>query len=856
MNSIPARLRKLFSLPQLPIWLAPFILLAPVYLTGKAIFWGTPLLQFGPWWSYAWRTLLAGHLPLWNTLSGMGAPLLANYQSALFYPLNWIYLALYALAGVRLMAWGMALIAALHLVWAGVGMAAIVRRLGLGVLAQAVSGLAFGLSGYLVARLGFLSITSTVAWLPWVLVYLSPRLSEPLSLRRDYLKLTFCLAMLLLAGHAQTAWYTLLLAGLWAGFWAGFSSRDACRVTQKTPRHTWLTGLRRITSNWLWLGLALALAVGVCAAQLFPTVEYLAQSQRAAAVDYDYALNYSFWPWHLLGLLAPGIFGSPASGDYWGYANYWEDAIYTGLLPLLMAIGVLRGSLRRTQEAERRQRHLTWFLGGLMLLSLLLALGKNTPVFPWLYRHIPTFAMFQAPARWLIWSEFALALLAGMGVERWRRPQGWGLYWTRMWTMGAFAIMVGAGLAWLYLGAISPSFIRATALVGFFGVGIGVLSQTAPPDEDREPASVPAASVQEGRSSLRQRLFQFAPPKSRPDDPNKPYRLGNWQWAVVIFLSLDLLVAGWGLNPGATPELYAASPVVSWIDGLAHGERLYLPKYQEDWLKYVRFLRFDTFDSGEDWQNLRAVLLPNTTLLDDIASTNNFDPLLPGRYADWQEMLEQASPASRDQMLRLMGVGVVESLNRREAYGVQYRRFDGRRARWIDCARLAGDPAQARSLVLEGGLDLEHMVVLEGLSDLPAEDCQEAVSATEPQVFDQPAIQAAGMNPNRIEIQSVGETAAWLVLSDVWYPGWQARVDGQPVPLLRANYLFQALRVPAGEHQIVLAYRPLSFWGGAALSLISLLAAGFIFFRMRRPAKNQDMTRSEEEWADDPQASR
>ena len=176
------------------------------------------------------------------------------------------------------------------------------------------------------------------------------------------------------------------------------------------------------------------------------------------------------------------------SGDYWGYANYWEDAIYIGLLPLLLAIGALLGSLRRKQGAEQMGRHLTWFLGGLIVLSLLLALGKNTPVFPWLYRHIPTFAMFQAPARWLIWSEFALALLAGMGVERWRQPQGWGLYWTRMWTMGAFAITLGAGLAWLYLGAISPSFIRATALMGFFGVGIGVLSQTAPPRREQAHA--------------------------------------------------------------------------------------------------------------------------------------------------------------------------------------------------------------------------------------------------------------------------------------------------------------------------------------------------------------------------------
>ncbi len=508
----------------------------------------------------------------------MGVPLLANYQSALLYPPNWIYLALYTLSGARLMAWGMALIAALHLAWAGVGMAAIARRLGLGGLAQAVSGLAFGLSGYLVARLGFLSITSTAAWLPWVLLCLTPRPGEPRLPRRDYLRLALCLAMLLLAGHAQTAWYTLLLAGLWAGFWAGFSTRLLPADLEKPSKQAWLAGLRQMMRAWIWLGLALVLAVGICAAQLWPTAEYLVQSQRAAAVDYDYALNYSFWPWHLLSLLAPGIFGSPVSGDYWGYANYWEDAIYIGLLPLLMACGALLGSLRHKAGGERQWRNLTWFLGGLILFSLLLALGKNTPLFPWMYRHVPTFAMFQAPARWMIWSEYALALLAGIGVEHWRRPRGWGLYWTRMGTMGAFAITVGAGLAWLYLGAVSPSFIRATALIGFFGVGIGALSLSAPirDDQEQKPALAPANPT--GQGSLRKQLFQFAPPVSRPRDPAKPYHLDGWQWAVALFLALDLLVAGWGLNPGASPDLYTASPVASQIDRLAQGGRLYLPQ--------------------------------------------------------------------------------------------------------------------------------------------------------------------------------------------------------------------------------------------------------------------------------------
>ena len=88
--------------------------------------------------------------------------------------------------------------------------------------------------------------------------------------------------------------------------------------------------------NWLWLLLALALASGICAAQLIPTAEYLAQSQRSAAVDYEYALNYSFWPWHLITIAAPGFFGSPASGDYWGASTYWEDALYVGSVALII----------------------------------------------------------------------------------------------------------------------------------------------------------------------------------------------------------------------------------------------------------------------------------------------------------------------------------------------------------------------------------------------------------------------------------------------------------------------------------------------------------------------------------------
>jgi uncharacterized membrane protein YfhO len=75
-----------------------------------------------------------------------------------------------------------------------------------------------------------------------------------------------------------------------------------------------------------------------------------------------------------------------------------------------------------------------------------------------------------------------------------------------------------------------------------------------------------------------------------------------------------------------------------------------------------------------------------------------------------------------------------------------------------------------------------------------------------------------------------------LVLSDVWYPGWRAWLDGAPMPISRANYLYRAVFVSAGDHQVVFSYQPLSFWLGLAISLISCLLLarlGFRYWRLR-----------------------
>jgi hypothetical protein len=67
----------------------------------------------------------------------------------------------------------------------------------------------------------------------------------------------------------------------------------------------------------------------------------------------------------------------------------------------------------------------------------------------------------------------------------------------------------------------------------------------------------------------------------------------------------------------------------------------------------------------------------------------------------------------------------------------------------------------------------------------------------------------------------------WLVLSEAWYPGWTATIDGAEVPLFRANHCIQAVRVPSGKHQVGFAYGSRTFaWGcGLALTAAAALAA-------------------------------
>jgi hypothetical protein len=95
--------------------------------------------------------------------------------------------------------------------------------------------------------------------------------------------------------------------------------------------------------------------------------------------------------------------------------------------------------------------------------------------------------------------------------------------------------------------------------------------------------------------------------------------------------------------------------------------------------------------------------------------------------------------------------------------------------------------------------------------------------------------QIVGESPTRIELITRSATPAFLVLSEVFYSGWTAELDGTPVPLVRTDYMLRGVEVPAGVHRVTCVYRPASVAAGAAVSVATVaLALATAVWRVRQ----------------------
>ncbi|MCJ7739052.1 MAG: YfhO family protein, partial [Anaerolineae bacterium] len=541
-----------------------------------------------------------------------------------------------------------------------------------------------------------------------------------------------------------------------------------------------------------WVGrvaLAGSVGLGLAAVQLLPTAEFLVNSQRASGVDSMIAMTYSMWPWRLLTLWAPNMFGNPGHGDYWGYATYWEDAAYLGVLPLLLSLSAVFTRLSGVRGGRNDFPSKIVFWTVVCVVGFGLALGSNTPVFSYLYQHVPSFDWFQAPARWLAVVTIGLSILSAIGMQLWP-PGHQGQRRAILWIVIGAALTIGGVSAPQLEPGVRDTFSIATTRFGILVVISGMLMVLR---------SV-LASRHVGVGTL-------------------------WNSAVVLLVMADLLVFGWPLIPTVDRSLYGSATELGMLLGeSADPVRIYWPRdpsYRDrefDAHERVKFSYLSFSDFGprdvEHWQGIRQILLPNTGMLENVASVNNYDPMQVAHYHDLMRLI-----AEHPSLLQVTGATHVITDESwpggtavRSGSGVTVYGLENSLGRaWVvpQARYVAAD--KVLSVLAESGFDPAREVLLDDVTRVrPVGDAAKYTIV----------LQDA---PNRVTISAVLAAPGYLVVADTWYPGWRATVDGRRVDLLRANHTFRAIWLDAGEHAVEMVFRPASVQWGIAVTVATVL---------------------------------
>ena len=331
--------------------------------------------QYYPLRAYAAREIARGELPLWNPYVFGGQPGLADIQMGALYPPQSLFSLV---AGGDLTLGGLQWQVPLHLALAALGSFVLARRVTRSRAGGLVAALVFGLGSYLTSfPVQQLTILSTAAWLPWLLLAIERLSTRAVPSTRDAAALAVVFSLVILAGHPQTA----MLVGYCSLAYAAYRLARA--------------GASRIRRAAL-AGLGLVLGAGLAACQLLPTLEFIGRSTRAG-LGFERA-NVGFGLHEVVGLLYPGFFGGTPQ--------------YAGVAALLLAtLALVALPLRKTA-----------FWAGLSLTGLILSFGGNTALYPLFYLLLPGWAASRNQERGVVWLAFGAAMLAAHGAAHIGRP--------------------------------------------------------------------------------------------------------------------------------------------------------------------------------------------------------------------------------------------------------------------------------------------------------------------------------------------------------------------------------------------------------------------------------------------------
>ncbi len=728
-----------------------------------------------PTYSFIQHSLHEGVWPLWNPHLYSGAPFVAEVQSGILYPPH----LLRFLVGPQLRYADMQWLALLHIWWAGVTTYFLARGLRLWRMPALLAAAAFMFSDLFLVHFGNLNLIAVASWLPLALLGVHHSLEN--GRLRGALAAGLALGIGGLAGHIQMTLYSLMAVAMWTALWLLLRRGDK----QARWRQAILTAL--VTS---------LVTIGLIAPILLPGFEFAALTERAAW-RYAETVGYSLSPAQLIGLLLPNFFGrGPAL--HWGLWPRVEVG-YIGVLTLLLALVGL---------VLRRDR-LTWLLLGLAALSLAFSLGIYSIVHGWLTWLLPGLEQLRAPARFIVVFDLGLVLLAARGLQTLLEP---------------WSAAEGANFAPLW------RFLR-TLLIATLAVGVPLTYAVLLLTHNLDAALHLRASV--GAIAVMDFLLLFGASLAllyaRQRDWIRPDLLAPLAIALIL---VDLA------SLGAYEDIAAADPTANF-----HRQGI------------LDFLHSDAdlyrLDARTD---IDALWQPDTAQLHglyDVWGVAN--PLTLSYYvASWNTLGSRSTDLYALHNTKYL-LGRKDVVLDQHVWEVVYdadpdlnvyrnRRFQPR-AHLLGQARPAPDLATAQAATHAPDFSPLTEVVLEGGE---AQDGAGFVaSAPRPELGTkaQPSggdaqITSFGVNDVVVATESVGPGT--LLVAQTWYPGWQARIDGGPwQPVLRADGVWQAVQVAAGQHEIRLRFRSQPFVVGLVIAVATLLLATLLLAVKTPQARNE-----------------
>jgi hypothetical protein len=396
--------------------------------------------QMYAWFQFLRTSFLHGHLPLWDPFSFAGHPFPGEMQTGGFYPLYLLFLVLPTKDGVMSVSTYHAFYVASH-VLAACFMYALSREMKLSVIASLVSGICFSLGGVM-ARLGeWPHLLESGIWLPFTILAIFRSLrSDARTVRCAWAGISgLAIALSILAGGLHFVFMNAIAAISAVAFDAFTAPSREAAAKRNVPI----------------VIICLAVAAAGGAVQLLSSAEYAHQADRFYATTWGIATDRI--PYASIGdnLTAPGISSLLFAVPVEPVANGEFVNPYMGVLPIILAIVAIG-----TMWSQNWVR----YLAGMAVLAFLYALGSFSWLHGVMYALVPYLWMAREPNRFMYLANFALAILAGVGLDAVFRN-----------SLSPSLQRIERALQWVAIGAVvlllSPAIVKS-GITGWTGLSL------------------------------------------------------------------------------------------------------------------------------------------------------------------------------------------------------------------------------------------------------------------------------------------------------------------------------------------------------------------------------------------------